>query len=111
MLLRARLFGGDAFAKNNSSPLQTGVLPATGVVNAVPFVTFLPGADDPDSTRAGRFLNGSADSRRTAAGEAELFAVVSDAGIEQALRRRAGGHWVSAVWQSALACMTGGFRR
>jgi len=59
MLLRARLFGGDAFAKNNSSPLQTGVLPVTGVVNAVPFVTFLPGADDPDSTRAGRFLNGA----------------------------------------------------
>ena len=57
MLLRARLFGGDAFAKNNSSPLQMGVLPATGIVNAVPFVTFLPGADDPDSTRAGRFLD------------------------------------------------------
>ncbi len=59
MLLRARLFGGDAFAKNNSSPLQTGVLPASGIVNAVPLVTFLPGADDPDSTRAGRFLNGA----------------------------------------------------
>jgi len=59
MLLRARLFGGDAFAKNNSSPLQMGVLPATGIVSAVPFVTFLPGADDPDSTRAGRFLNGA----------------------------------------------------
>jgi outer membrane cobalamin receptor len=58
-VLRARLYGGDSFAKNNSSPLQTGVLPATGIVNAVPFVTFLPGADDPDSTRAGRFLNGA----------------------------------------------------
>jgi outer membrane cobalamin receptor len=59
LVLRARLFGGDSFAKNNSSPLQTGVLPASGIVNAVPFVTFLPGADDPDSTRAGRFLNGA----------------------------------------------------
>ncbi len=57
--MRARLFGGDSFAKNNSSPLQTGVLPASGIVNAVPFVTFLPGADDPDSRRAGRFLNGA----------------------------------------------------
>jgi len=57
-VLRARLYGGDSFAKNNSSPLQTGVLPANGIVNAVPFVTFLPGADDPDSTRAARFLNG-----------------------------------------------------
>jgi len=59
LLLRARLFGADAFAKNNSSPLQMGVLPATGIVNALPFVTFLPGADDPDSRRAGRFLNGA----------------------------------------------------
>ena len=28
-------------------------------VDAVPFFTFLPGADDPDSRRAGRFLNGA----------------------------------------------------
>ena len=58
-LLRARLFGGDAFAKNNSSPLQAGLLPASGIINAVPFVTFRPGADDPDSRRTGRFLNGA----------------------------------------------------
>ena len=59
LVLRARLFGGDSFGKNNSSPLQMGVLPASGIVNAVPFLTFLPGPDDPDSTRAGRFLNGA----------------------------------------------------
>jgi vitamin B12 transporter len=59
MLLRLRLFGGDSFAKNNSEPLQTATLPAAGIVNAVPFVTFLPGPDDPDSRRAGRFLNGA----------------------------------------------------
>lgn len=59
MLLRARLFGGDSFAKNNSSPLQAAVLPESGIIGAVPLVTFLPGADDPDSTRAGRFLNGA----------------------------------------------------
>ena len=58
LALRARLFGGDSFAKDNSSPLQTGILPASGTVNAAPFVTFLPGADDPDSRRAGRFVNG-----------------------------------------------------
>src|SRR5579872_1095198 len=57
-LIHARLFGGDSFAKNNSSPLQSGALRASGIVNAIPFVTFLPGADDPDSRRAGRFLNG-----------------------------------------------------
>ena len=58
-LLRARLFGGDSFAKDNSEPLQAAVLPTNGIINAIPFVTFLPGADDPDSTRAGRFLNGA----------------------------------------------------
>ncbi len=56
-LLRLRLFGGDSFAKLNSSPLQAATLPASGIIDAVPFVTFLPGADDPDSKRAGRFLN------------------------------------------------------
>ena len=34
-------------------------MPASGIINAIPFVTFLPGADDPDSRRAGRFLNGA----------------------------------------------------
>jgi len=56
-LIRLRLFGGDSFAKLNSSPLQAAILPASGIIDAVPFVTFLPGADDPDSRRAGRFLN------------------------------------------------------
>ena len=58
-LLRARLFGGDSFAKNNSSPDQAAPVPASGIIDAVPFVTFLPGTDDPDSRRAGRFLNGA----------------------------------------------------
>ena len=57
--LSARLFAADAFAQLNTSPEQTGVLPAGGIVNAVPFVTFRPGANDPDSTRAGRFLSGA----------------------------------------------------
>ncbi len=59
LAVRARLFGDDSFAKNNSSPLQTANIPANGIINAVPFVTFLPGADDPDSRRAGRFVNGA----------------------------------------------------
>jgi len=59
MQLRARLFGGDSFAKNNSSPEQAATVPANGIIDAIPFVTFLPGADDPDSRRAGRFLNGA----------------------------------------------------
>ena len=59
LLIRARLFGGDSFAKNNSEPLQVVTVPASGIIDAVPFVTFLPGADDPDSRRSGRFLNGA----------------------------------------------------
>jgi len=59
LLIRARLFGGDSFAKNNSSPVQAATVPASGIIDAIPFVTFLPGADDPDSRRAGRFLNGA----------------------------------------------------
>ena len=58
-VIRARLFAADSFAKLNSSPLQSPVLPASGIIAAVPFATFLPGANDPDSTRAGRFLTGA----------------------------------------------------
>jgi vitamin B12 transporter len=57
--LSARLYTGDAFVKLNASPALTGVLPPTGIVDAVPGVTFRPGADDPDSTAARRFLDGA----------------------------------------------------
>ncbi|HEV2200453.1 MAG TPA: TonB-dependent receptor plug domain-containing protein [Bryobacteraceae bacterium] len=57
--LRARLFAADAFGKINSNPTQIAPLAPTGIVNAVPGVTFLPGPDDPDSTRAQRFLSGA----------------------------------------------------
>lgn len=59
LVMRARLFGADSFAKNNSSPLQTAIIPASGIIDAIPFATFQPAADDPDSRRAGRFLNGA----------------------------------------------------
>ncbi len=59
LLLRARLFGADSFAKLNSDPLQAATVPSSGIINAIPFVTFLPGADDPDHRRAGRFVNGA----------------------------------------------------
>ena len=58
-LLTARLYAGDSFARLNGSPEQTGTLPGSGIVAAVPFVTFVPGADDPDSSRTGRFLSGT----------------------------------------------------
>jgi len=58
-MLHARLFAADSFAKLNGSPGQTGVLPPTGIVDAIAGVTLLPAPDDPDSTRAGRFLSGA----------------------------------------------------
>ena len=57
--LSARAFLGDSFGKLNTSPVQTGTLPATGIVPAVGGVTFLAGPNDPDSTRTGRFANGA----------------------------------------------------
>ena len=56
-VLSLRFFGADSFAKLPSEPMQTGVLPASGIVNAAPQGNFIPGPDDPDSTRAGRFLD------------------------------------------------------
>ena len=58
-VVHARLLAADSFAKVNSGPLQTGLLPATGIVTAVPLVSFRPDANDPDSTRVARFLSGA----------------------------------------------------
>ena len=58
-IVRARLFTADSFAGVNSGPLQTGLLPASGIVRAAPFSTFRPDVNDPDSTRAARFLSGA----------------------------------------------------
>jgi len=57
--LTARMYLGDSFGKLNVSPLQTGTLPATGIVPAMSGVNFLPGPNDSDSTRAGRFASGA----------------------------------------------------
>jgi vitamin B12 transporter len=80
MRLAARLYAGDSFTKLNSGPVSLGSLPARGIINAVPLApaevrryelgtpvaqlaagnaTFIPAADDPDSTRAARFLSGA----------------------------------------------------
>ncbi|MEQ1886107.1 MAG: TonB-dependent receptor [Bryobacteraceae bacterium] len=58
-ILHARLFAADSFGKLNGGPGQTGVLPATGIVDAVAGTTFVPAPNDSDSTRAGRFLSGA----------------------------------------------------
>jgi len=78
--LIARLYGADSFVKLNKSPSTVGNLPPTGIIEAIPLspselhryetgtpvsqlapgnATFIPSADDPDSTRAARFFSGA----------------------------------------------------
>ncbi len=78
--LIARFYGADSFAKLNTSPTTIGILPPSGIIAAIPLspselrryetgtpisqlalgnATFIPSANDPDSTRAARFLSGS----------------------------------------------------
>ena len=58
-LLTARLYGANAFGKLASSPEPLGMPSGTGITSAVPGMTFLPAPDNPDSTRAERFLTGA----------------------------------------------------
>jgi vitamin B12 transporter len=78
--LTARVYASDAFAQLNEEPQAVGTLPTSGVVEARPVsraelrryesgtplsqldignATFLPGANDPDFSRAGRFFSGA----------------------------------------------------
>jgi iron complex outermembrane receptor protein len=57
--LAARLYVGNSFGKVPGSPDVLGNATGAGIVSAIPNVTFLPAPDDPDSTRAARFLTGA----------------------------------------------------
>ncbi|HLK51053.1 MAG TPA: TonB-dependent receptor [Bryobacteraceae bacterium] len=57
--LFGRIFAADSFSKVVSDPQPAGSLPPGGIIEAVPFVTFLPDVDDPDSTRAARLFSGA----------------------------------------------------
>ncbi|HST51932.1 MAG TPA: TonB-dependent receptor [Pyrinomonadaceae bacterium] len=78
--LTARIYASDSFAQLNTDPQVVGVVPASGIVDARPVsrselrrynsgvgisqlnigdATFLPGANDPDDSRAGRFFSGA----------------------------------------------------
>ena len=54
----ARVFGADSFAKQKGSPVTADGLNAAGIVDAVPFATFVPSVDDPDYSRAAHFVDG-----------------------------------------------------
>jgi len=57
--LFGRIFAADSFSKVVSDPQPTGTLPPSGIINAAPFMTFLPDVDDPDSTRAAQLFSGA----------------------------------------------------
>jgi outer membrane receptor protein involved in Fe transport len=78
--LSARLYASDTFVQLNEEPQAVGALPASGIVDARPVsraelrryesgtalgqlnvgtATFLPGANDADNSRAGRFFSGA----------------------------------------------------
>jgi iron complex outermembrane receptor protein len=55
----ARLYSADSFAKQKDSPETVADLSATGIVDAIPNVTFIPSYDDPDYTRSAYFIAGA----------------------------------------------------
>jgi iron complex outermembrane receptor protein len=78
--LAGRIYAGNSFSFVRISPRSVGVLPRTGIIDAVPVslseerryeagaplsqlvlggATFLPAVANPDSTRAGRFFTGA----------------------------------------------------
>jgi vitamin B12 transporter len=62
MQLVARIYAGNSFGKVYGNPDVIGSATGVGIVNAIangPNATFLPAPDDPDSTRAARFLTGA----------------------------------------------------
>jgi iron complex outermembrane receptor protein len=78
--LWARVYAADTFLQVNTSPEAVGLLPTTGIIDAVPLAvdqlhryeqgtplsqlnlgsaTYIPSANDPDSSRAANFLSGA----------------------------------------------------
>ncbi len=55
--LTARLFGADSFSKVLGEPNIIGSPSGFGIVDAIDGKTFSPAADNPDSTRAARFVS------------------------------------------------------
>jgi len=55
--LTARLYAADSFSKVMGEPDILGSPSGFGIINAAPGTTFLPAPDNPDSTRAARFVS------------------------------------------------------
>ena len=57
--LIARFYGANSFEKIQGEPILLGTPSGFGIVDAVPNLTFLPAPDNPDATRAARFVSGA----------------------------------------------------
>ncbi|MEO6759156.1 MAG: TonB-dependent receptor [Saprospiraceae bacterium] len=61
--LSGRVMFSDDFVQPNISPTASGLpaanIPATTIVRAIPFVTFIPSRNDPDNRRTSRFWSGA----------------------------------------------------
>ena len=122
--LTARLLGADSFSKVAGSPDALGSLTGFGIVNAIPLspsltklyetgtplsqintgnATFIPAPDNPDSTRAARFIDAALHSERTGIADVRLLRQLS-AGFERPpLWRWSRRRRLSARRQHALA--------
>lgn len=57
--LTGRIYTARSHLQLNNSPEGFGTLPPTGIIEAIPFVNFIPDANDPDSLRKGNFFDGA----------------------------------------------------
>ena len=57
--LSGRIYTGKSRLQLNNNPEAVGPLPATGIIEAISFVTFLPEANDPDNLRRSSFFDGA----------------------------------------------------
>jgi iron complex outermembrane receptor protein len=57
--LTGRIYGNKSRLQLNNNPEAFGTLPTTGIIEAVPFSTFVPGANDPDNLRKANFFDGA----------------------------------------------------
>lgn len=57
--LSGRIYASTSRLQLNNSPQALGVLPPTGIIDAIPFTNFIPAANDPDNERESNFFAGA----------------------------------------------------
>jgi vitamin B12 transporter len=57
--LTGRIYTANSRLQLNNNPEAVGILPATGIIEAIPFTTFVPGVNDPDNVRKANFFDGA----------------------------------------------------